>query len=527
MGFAEDIAKNAGDQQCVNFIKEKVEACEKHHKCGKDGGALPLLPDRVIWIEANNESRIQLVEPESIRARYIALSYCWGPVSPNTYLTNVDTLHARKSGIMFNDLPPLFQDVIKTARALGIWYIWIDRLCIIQGDDKDFLSQAPKMGEIYGNASLTIAAASATTENDRILVPREDMWLSSDYRVDFNGVGCIKTRSRRLLHPLGKEPRGGDYGKISTRAWVWQERLLAARTVFFTPGGLKFECRCHPVWEGFDKSRTGHSWSTQLDSITHSSWTGLVEEFMGRNITRPSDRLHAIDAVVKRIQKATKWSPCWGLWENNLLQCLAWQPKRATRNGGHECRPNPGHYAPTWSWASIDGPIEYANARPIRGLEETDPMQWDPQVRIANTASGIIRVTGQAMRIEVQVTVKPNEAHKFEPEKFTYTYRLSGGPEGQEGFPFQPDVALKLWTGNIDGHHTSTIVRVPYEETPPEESWNGICICLLLGRKKLTSLALLLGRSLQNPSAFERVGMVYGLPPTGFLISKRTVIDIA
>lgn len=161
--------------------------------------------------------------------------------------------------------------MVETARALGIEYIWIDRLCIIQGDDKDFQSQSSKMGQVYGNATLVIAAASAATENERILAPREDKWLSLDHSLDLNGVSCLKTRSRRLWHGLGKEMEGGDYGKISTRAWIWQERLLATRTVFFTPGGLKFECRCHSVWEGFDEGRTGHSWSAQLDSVTHIS----------------------------------------------------------------------------------------------------------------------------------------------------------------------------------------------------------------------------------------------------------------
>lgn len=52
-----------GDEHCINFVKEKVEACVKYHKCGRYGEILPLLLDRVIWVEANKESGIQLVEP--------------------------------------------------------------------------------------------------------------------------------------------------------------------------------------------------------------------------------------------------------------------------------------------------------------------------------------------------------------------------------------------------------------------------------------------------------------------------------
>ncbi len=308
MGTANPVPTHAGEQACFDFIQEKVAHCMKEHKCGRDGH-LPLLPDRVIWVQADTPSRIQLVEPKDIRAKYLCLSYCWGPVNASTYLTDTTTLSWRKSSIQFAHLPPLFQDVVSIARVLGIEYVWIDRLCIIQGDDGDFKQQAPKMGEIYGNATLTIAAATATSENDRILVERDLKWASYDLSLAVNGIGTLKFRVRRRTHPLGKEDDGGDYGRISTRAWVWQERLLSGRTVFYTPSAIRFECRCHSIWEGFGTGVIGHSWSAQLENMTHISWTSLVEEYMKRDITRPSDRLSAMQSVMKRVQHSHGWSP--------------------------------------------------------------------------------------------------------------------------------------------------------------------------------------------------------------------------
>ncbi|EXJ53424.1 uncharacterized protein A1O5_13358 [Cladophialophora psammophila CBS 110553] len=440
MGFAEEIAEHSGDQQCFDFIKEKVGTCIKQHKCGKDGG-LPVLPDRVIWIEANNASRIQLLEPKNICAPFIALSYCWGPVGPNTYLTNARNLEARKASIEFNDLPPLFQNVVDVARSLGIEYIWIDRLCIIQGDDEDFHSQAAKMGEIYGNATLTIAAASATTENDRILVPRDEKWWPFDLNLDFDGIGSLNLRFRRRSHALDTEASGGDYGKMSTRAWIWQERLLAARTLFFTPTALRFECRCHSFWEGFCKGRTGLSWSAQLDNITHVAWTRLVEEYMGRDITRPYDRLPAMGAVMKRIEKSTGWSPFWGLWTNAVAESLVW---KARASGSRNCRMNPGHYAPTWSWASVDGPISYTSARPRGEFDKKDPIQWDLEYRGLNEISGLIRISGYMILVELDGIIERNESHGNSPteeEKFQYKYKIKC--ENDQGYAVTPDVALK------------------------------------------------------------------------------------
>lgn len=488
---------------------------------------MPLLPDRVLWIEANNSSRIRLLEPKNIRAPYIALSYCWGPVSQDTFLTNATTLDARKAGIEYHELPPLFQDVVAAARTLGIEYIWVDRLCIIQGADEDFHAQAPKMAEIYGNATLTIAAASAATENDRFLVPREDRWWSFELSISVNPIGSLKLRFRRLSHPLGKEDLGGDYGKVSTRAWIWQERLLAARTVFFTPGALKFECRCHSIWEGFDAGRTGHSWSAKLDDMTHLAWTGLVEEYTGRDITRPSDRLPAMNAVMRRIENSTGWSPFWGLWTNALVESLGWSAKESDEFGISKCRMNPDSYAPTWSWASVDGPISYIYARPLSEIEKNDPMQWDLECRSLDGASGLIRFSGHIVLIELHATITRNESNSDSPRQNEVAYRYEIKVSNEDkGFRINADVALKPWKGVINGRSVSTVMRVPFREEFPKQSWSSHCRCLLIGKRKRQALVMLLGRSLSVPGAWERIGIVNGVSPGIFPAAQRRIVDI-
>ena len=166
MGTASRISSHAGSVECFQFIKSHVETCMRSHKCSR-GGHLPKLPDRVVWVNAplsETPSGIRLVETtqgKKKKAPYLTLSYCWGPVSPSTFLTDASNLETRKAGIAYNDLPPLFQDIVIITRLLAIEYVWIDRLCIIQGSSTDFAQQAPKMGTIYGNATLTVTAASA------------------------------------------------------------------------------------------------------------------------------------------------------------------------------------------------------------------------------------------------------------------------------------------------------------------------------------------------------------------------------
>ncbi len=65
-----------------------------------------------------------------------------------------------------------------------------------------------------------------TSENDRILVARDPKWETMDLDIKENTFGKLHFQIRRRSQPLGKEMEGGDYGKFSTRAWIWQERYV-------------------------------------------------------------------------------------------------------------------------------------------------------------------------------------------------------------------------------------------------------------------------------------------------------------
>jgi len=524
MGFGEDIPKHSGSEESLGFIKTHVERCVSEHNCGgEDGKLLPLLPDRVIWVQANTPSRIQLVETKgTFRAKYIALSYCWGPVSANTYLTDIESLPSRKAGISYDDLPPLLQDVVTCARALGIEYLWVDRLCIVQGPGGDFATQAPKMGEIYGNASLTIAAATGTSENDRILVERS-VQGAGPYTLDLKleGMGTLAVKIRRRTHRLGTEDHGGDYGRVSTRAWIWQERLLSSRTVFFTPSALKFECHRHSTWQGYSQNIFGHSWSTEIDltSISLNSWLRLVAEFMQRNITHPSDRLPAIESVMRHITSRTGWTPFWGVFEEHLIPSLAWSAQsRAATSGKYPCRMNPAHYAPTWSWASVDGEITYLHALTdgaYAPLTMIDPKTYEVTAKNLNRATGAVTLVGRYVIGGITCTIKPNEqfsgTEDSRMERYTHDYKVRVSGQHPD-FLLDPDVALMPHEGDPAQPYTASVVRVPYGREYPMESWTGNCLVLLVATQKKKSLALVLGQSLRDPAGgWERIGLATGI----------------
>ncbi|KAK0610962.1 heterokaryon incompatibility protein-domain-containing protein [Immersiella caudata] len=520
MGVAEDIPNNSGSEASLNFVKHHVEDCVGEHQCGAKGEGLPLLPDRVIWVRSDILGGIQLVEPKgTVRAKYIALSYCWGPVSPTTYLTNAENLPSRKSGIGYNDLPLLLRDVVSIARALGIDYVWVDRLCIVQGPGGDFAQQAPKMGDIYGNASLTIAAASGTSENDRILFERTTQGAGPfTLNLNLQSMGTLTLKIRRRTHRLGTEKDGGDYGRVSTRAWIWQERLLSSRTVFFTASALKFECRSHSVWQGYGPNTRGHSWSTHINlgSLSHDSWLRLVMEFMHRKITQPSDRLPAIESVMRHIVSRTGWKPIYGVFQEHLIPSLCWEAHgNRSATGKYPCRMNPAHYAPTWSWASVEGLITYLHVltdgayAPIQHL---DPKSYELQCQGVDYATGTVTLVGRYVIGGVKCTVKPADATEEDQDGAagttqTYEVRVSGRHEDSR---FEPDVPLMPHGGDSQPY-TPSVVRVPYGAELPLEEWTGNCIVLLVATQKKKSLALVLGRSLRAEGVWEKIGLATGI----------------
>ncbi|PMD19341.1 heterokaryon incompatibility, partial [Hyaloscypha hepaticicola] len=55
-------------------------------------------------------------------------------------------------------LPKTFQDAVLITRDLGVRYLWIDSLCIIQDSDEDWEQEAARMSEVYANGYVMLAA---------------------------------------------------------------------------------------------------------------------------------------------------------------------------------------------------------------------------------------------------------------------------------------------------------------------------------------------------------------------------------
>jgi hypothetical protein len=108
-------------------------------------------------------------------------------------------------------------------RELQKQYLWIDALCIIQGADGDWESEAKTMEDIFACAYCTIAASSACGWGVGFLKPQSDA-------PDIGVHGTPSTPT--CICDFDKDV---DEGRLIKRAWVLLERVLSRRTIHFPP----------------------------------------------------------------------------------------------------------------------------------------------------------------------------------------------------------------------------------------------------------------------------------------------------
>ena len=199
------------------------------------------LPTRVIdvgWHDGRTEPKLCIPSedfaPGADYGRHIAWSYCWGPLPFLT--TTSSTLKERRQEIPMASLPASLRDAILITRELGIRYLWIDALCIIQGSDEEGLHdwhvESDLMHAIYGGAFLTICAASSPKAQHGILVDRAQP-VVSHVKMPW-GQHSMILGERRLLS--GREP-------LDSRGAL-QEKLLSHRILTYNSTEIIWHCQC-------------------------------------------------------------------------------------------------------------------------------------------------------------------------------------------------------------------------------------------------------------------------------------------
>ncbi|SJL14218.1 uncharacterized protein ARMOST_17674 [Armillaria ostoyae] len=356
-----------------NLIKKRIDECSRHDRCPPPRHQGVRLPTRVI--DCADEDQPRLFVSQGTEGNYITLSYVWGENQPDcTKTTNLDSY---TEAIPMQNIPKTISDAITVTRKLGLRFLWVDALCILQDSREDKAREITQMRRIFHDAYVTVIAACAHKVSDGFL---------HDRRVTMAEWGCLEsmllffccpdegigTMQLQGLRTAPEEP-------VDERAWCLEERALSPCRLIYTTHTLLYECQTsHDNINGapnfvelcdtedipwlpdsiFLASHRSESSSAELhldDKTSLKAWCDILETYTLRALTKPRDRLVALSGIVEQFHRVWPQSRyLTGLWEHQLPRTLLWFNRRKLerhRREGHRYR------APSWSWASMDGGI--------------------------------------------------------------------------------------------------------------------------------------------------------------------------
>lgn len=437
---------------------------------------------------------------------YVALSYCWG--EDKTLMTTTENISTHMIDLKFASLPNAYRDLMIVARTLKIRYAWIDALCIIQDDAQDWAREAAKMCSIYENARMTVSADCSPGIHYGIF--SEQSYATPPSNLSYMDVQVHVRESLQRKHTLHDPFDNIDYDNIEApvplyrRAWCLQETVLSTRTLHFTGKELMWECNEAYMCECGNQKMGQREMSNRAfrrpQILGHATkaeffdkWQALLEAYTARDLRKEPDKLPAISGLAKKMLQVI----CYftgdndvylaGLWRSNLAQDLLWQ-RQIEFFHTEPARGRPQEWrAPSWSWASINGPINQNHSMSL--VSQIALLDYEC-IPVSDDITGQIRsawimVQGRVVSVNIKRTpVHDSERQRDRLEGFRY---YVARVRGIEVYGFVPDELAAYFD-----HQTEHF-------------------CLQIANREEKGFAqqlfLVLRKSTQNPTDFERVGV--------------------
>lgn len=227
IAFSLPIIAHSGSDEAFGRVSHWLQDCLAHHEDCR-AAQQTFMPTRVLDIgSVSVDGKVTLVADTShLRSPYACLSYCWGTDLRGVVTTRKANFEKHKGGISLSTLPRTVQDVARVSERLGIRYLWIDALCIIQDDQKDWVRESVQMREVYSNSQITIAAHCARSCKQGFLGPQSHghpTW-EREFRSSFGQMFAGANPEKMLIRPINTADRSfrGEFPPtpLETRGWV-------------------------------------------------------------------------------------------------------------------------------------------------------------------------------------------------------------------------------------------------------------------------------------------------------------------
>lgn len=396
------IQTSTGSDQVFTTIIKWLQKCQSSHEdCNMVPGIECGRPNRLLELDAFIDSPdIKLVDgADTGPSPYATLSYRrGGPSSVMLQTTNIDDFRVR---IDWSKLPKTMRDAVTVCRKLAVRYLWIDALCIIQGADDDFSTQASQMEAAYAGSVFTVAAAQSENSDGGCFRDVSPL----NYIVSQDSDYTVFLKARTPCMALDNLPGNCP---LDLRGWVYQERMMSPRTLLFGKEGIHWECRkgvicCSepdferphfPGWvrpiptkHQYIKIRSLEANSRPEDAMQQFQrwWTSVIDGYSRTKLSFVEDKLIAIAGLASVVQQKLKIEASFGLWLPFILDDLLWEvalPELMQEDRETEPTENKNEVSvsfpgiPSWSWASTNARVSFLHEpkpgtrRPIRNVEK-------------------------------------------------------------------------------------------------------------------------------------------------------------
>jgi hypothetical protein len=361
-------------------LREYLDVCDfTHTECGewkfrRDSDSMP---SRLVKID-NLSNYVQIVPiSDYSHIRFAALSYCWG--GDDSMSLTRKNLELWSRSLSRSELPKTLSDAITFTMKLGLQYIWIDRLCIIQDDEEDKAREIARMPGIYYGAYVTVSANDASHCAEGFLHNFDDLAKKVSSVIAFRYHCSNKGKGSAILNEYEDKPHWHSRDVVSSRAWTLQEQVLSRRLISCKYDGVEVKCMRSAVSHEIRVSAPfrinhvtgtprGFSGNLLIDRGFYSEkqmmqeWSYLIQKYSVRKLSHPEDKLPALSAIAGSFLGqliAGQPSPALvrgprylaGLWDSQFPTALLWRVYLALRQ-----RPS-SYRAPSWSWAAVDDNI--------------------------------------------------------------------------------------------------------------------------------------------------------------------------
>ncbi|KAF8972473.1 heterokaryon incompatibility protein-domain-containing protein [Flammula alnicola] len=338
------------------MVRNWISMCENWHDASCNKSPLFRHEVRSVADEVPAFRLIDVVDNCIVRGlnnfTYATLSYMWGTDEhrPQPRLlalkSNIDQLELPGAFILpeFRDkIPQTILDSMQVVRELKMRYLWVDSLCIVQDGDPTVKEKAiSKMDIVYGACFIMIMAATGDA---------------------FVGLPGVRPGTRGRRQPIEEVVPGlrlafrqrfqNDVkdSPYYTRAWTFQEKQFAPRSLVFIGGQVLFRCSKVDQWREDvvfeDESvAAGAIGQDDRDSNDISTFEGMIQSYSPLSLTYNSDIYNAFAGISNYIKSELKVHLCHGIPDAYFDWFLLWTSlvPQARRPG-----------APSWSWSGWIG----------------------------------------------------------------------------------------------------------------------------------------------------------------------------